>query len=272
LPTYDLLSLRMSLSARHVLRNEQGLSLNDDSKHSEKELMNGKPEILSYASQLFETLGKVIWKAFITFYELKIFLGLVPDDGDKNKRFIPDGGIYLLVRYAIELVRNGIEEIILIVEDKLQGSNDIRFKEKKPKQATGNAIERLGKTFRQAEMCFLAEFYALVVFVSGCDLHHTETISNRLSMMNYFAPNHYVSVSSIEEHSIQEQIDQILPNINVLKKIGPDRKCVASIFVKAHKWDEMDHGSSRWKKDEIVLICCRTLDRVHEVIAKRSDT
>ncbi len=51
----------------------------------------------------------------------------------------PDGGILSLVDV------NGSEYPVLISEVKNQGTNDARTLEGKPKQAKGNAIERLGK-------------------------------------------------------------------------------------------------------------------------------
>jgi type II restriction enzyme len=51
----------------------------------------------------------------------------------------PDGGIL-----SIESDK-GVLYPILITEVKNQGTNDLRANEGKPKQAKGNAIERLGK-------------------------------------------------------------------------------------------------------------------------------
>ena len=51
----------------------------------------------------------------------------------------PDGGILYMV------TKNEQKYPILITEMKNQGTNDLRLKEGKKKQAKGNAIERLGK-------------------------------------------------------------------------------------------------------------------------------
>lgn len=52
--------------------------------------------------------------------------------------------------------------------------------------------------------------------------------------------------------------------IKVCKTNYPDIECLGD--VKAHKWDEMKHGSSLWKKEEIVLICKDVIDKVFSSI------
>ena len=47
-----------------------------------------------------------------------------------------------------------------------------------------------------------------------------------------------------------------------VKKIGG--KCIASVFVKSHKWNEMKHGASLWKKEEQVLLLKHVIDKVLE--------
>ncbi len=53
----------------------------------------------------------------------------------------PDGGVLFLRKKD----DRKFKKILLITEAKRQGTNDIRTKQGKNKQATGNAIERLGK-------------------------------------------------------------------------------------------------------------------------------
>ena len=53
--------------------------------------------------------------------------------------------------------------------------------------------------------------------------------------------------------------------INIKKLCG---KGIASVFVKAHKWNQMEHGSSRWKKNEIVTLCKKAIDQVLETLKK----
>jgi hypothetical protein len=95
--------------------------------------------------------------------------------------------------------------------------------------------------------------FPYVLFASGCDFHHTETIAKRIDMMNFGVPNNYVNITTeTTEEQVQSNIDDIIERINIKKICG---RSIASIFVKAHKWDEMNHGTSCWKKDEQVQRC-----------------
>ena len=106
------------------------------------------------------------------------------------------------------------------------------------------------------------EIFSYVIFASGCDFHSTETIAKRIEMLNMGIPNHYIGIATTTtEEQIQERIDVIILSINVKKICG---KSVVSVFVKAHKWNEMKHGSSMWKKDEQVQILKKVIDKVVE--------
>lgn len=106
------------------------------------------------------------------------------------------------------------------------------------------------------------EIFPYVMFASGCDFHSTETIAKRIEMMNMGFPNHYIEMATtITQEQVQLKIDAIIPSINVKKICG---KSIASVFVKAHKWDEMKHGSSLWQKDEQVKILKKIIDKVLE--------
>ena len=95
----------------------------------------------------------------------------------------PDAGIIL---WKI----NNKHYPIYIGEDKIQGTNDKLFEAGKPKQATGNAIERYFKNVRAEELlCSRLPYFPSVVFASGCDFHHSETIAKRLEAGNYGVPN-----------------------------------------------------------------------------------
>jgi type II restriction enzyme len=59
---------------------------------------------------------------------------------------------------------------ILIAEVKNQGTNDLRAQEGLPKQAKGNAIERLGKNVIGLRTALLREsIFPFVCFGYGCD-------------------------------------------------------------------------------------------------------
>ena len=50
---------------------------------------------------------------------------------------------------------------------------------------------------------------------------------------------------------------EIIENIDIQKK---NNISFAQIFIKAHKWDIMEHGSSMWNENEILDICCKIID------------
>jgi hypothetical protein len=249
------------LSERLSQMNIDGRHLNDDSLPSEGTLTEAMCEVITYAKTLFATIGATVKQIkSITLYECQEYFqkmgGPTPDPKNKKVCMKPDGGILM--------VTLGTERIpILIVEDKVQGTNDNLFQNNKKKQATGNAIERGAKNIRGSEMLFAQqETFPYVLFASGCDFHSSETIAKRIEMMNMGVPNHYIDITpTATPEDIAIKMDAIIGAINVKKLCG---KGIASVFVKAHKWNEMKHGSSRWKKDEIVRICKQVIDKVFE--------
>ena len=244
------LSYKMSdgLSKRLEKMAIGGKHLNDDSKHSEKVLNSAIDDIiLPYARDRFVGYSITQIKS-ISLFECQEFFyksgGPKPNPENSNVSMRPDGGIMIATK-------DGISIPFLIIEDKVQGTNDIRFLNKQDRQSTGNAIERAGKNIRCAEMLFSGlDIFPYLLFASGCDLHHTETISKRIEQMNYGVSNHYININ--------ESINTF--DIDIKKRFGG--KCIFSAFVKAHKYDEMPHGSSAWTKHEIARICCKAIDQI----------
>lgn len=247
------------LSKRLSTLVEGGRRLNDDSSPSEKRLSAAMVDILLYAQEKCKTIGASIsHKKQISLFECQEYFhrvgGPVPDPVNKKVYMKPDGGILMM-----HLKDQDIP--ILIVEDKVQGTNDQLHEQNKKRQATGNAIERGAKNIRGSEMLFAEyDIFPYVIFAAGCDFHSSETIAKRLEMMNMGYPNHYVEVTPTS--SVDIKISEMIPSINIKKRCG---KGIASIFVKAHKWDEMKHGSSNWKKEEMVVICKHIIDQVLEM-------
>jgi hypothetical protein len=253
------------LSERHKQLAEDGRHLTDDSCGSESTMCEAMIDVLRYAKEVFAPMGGIIThKKNITLYECQEFLhkvgGALPDEANKKVSMKPDGGI-LFVTIGEETYP------ILIVEDKVQGTNDVLFEAKKKRQATGNAIERGAKNIRGAEMIFAGmNIFPYVLFASGCDFHSCETIAKRIEMMNMGVPNHSIEVTPEKTQIVlQEEINALIPSIE--KKYGG--RSIASVFVKSHKWDLMKHGSSLWKKEEIVLLCCKIIDLVMKELAKK---
>jgi type II restriction enzyme len=94
----------------------------------------------------------------------------------------PDGGILYLDS------KDGKENFpILITEVKNQGTNDLRLSEGKPKQAKGNAIERLGKNVIGFRTALLHEsIFPFVCFGDGCDFAQSSSILDRVITIAMF--------------------------------------------------------------------------------------
>jgi type II restriction enzyme len=101
-----------------------------------------------------------------------------------NTSFIsPDGGFLFATN------KQGERRIILVSEVKRQGTNDARQDEGLPKQAQGNAIERLGKNLIGIRAIFKNEgVLPFVCFGSGYDFKPSSSILDRVLTMNEFFP------------------------------------------------------------------------------------
>ncbi len=257
------------LRTRIKTMHDGGQHFNDNSKHSEDRLtsvIQGK--IIPHArARITELGGTLTFLKQISLYDvMEIFAqhtGEEIENCPENKKVFmkPDGGIII--------ANIGDKSYpILLTEDKLQGTNDERRAQGLARQATGNAIERAAKNIRGAEMLFGGlPVFPYVLFASGCDLHSSETISKRLEMMNYGVKNNYVEISpstSIEDKATM--VAHVISRINIAKRFGG--RCVASMFVKAHKWDEMEHGASIWTPAEIEAVCMRVIDMAIDNIPK----
>lgn len=260
------MSQSSGLSKRHTQFHKDGHHLCEDSNDSERQLKEAIKEILNYASTLVEDLGGTIeYRTSISLYECQMAFyeagGPKPTSQENTKVSMkPDGGI-------IFAIFDDKKYPIFIGEDKVQGTNDRRLSEGKERQATGNAIERAAKNIRGSEMlCAHMTAFPYVIFASGCDFHQSETIAKRLEMMNMGRPNHYLEITPTSTASKNEmKLKEIIENINVEKILSHG---IASVFVKAHKYDVMKHGSSRWKKDEIVKISKRVIYKTLQSIKK----
>lgn len=247
------------LSERLLQLNIDGNKLNVDSQSSEKRLNEAVAQLLNYCKKTYPDL-QFCHESKITLYDIKSYAGFDfhKKKEDKKISMRPDGGIFYLVKSNSERIP------ILIVEDKIQGTNDLKFKKGQRKDACGNAIERAAKNMKASEMLFFkSKCFPYVIFASGCDFHHTESITSRLTMMNWGFSPHYIEIKPEKENDI----DKILPEINVTKKkIGENELSIASIFVKAHKYDVMEHGSSFWTTEEYYSIIKTIVNQVISLI------
>jgi type II restriction enzyme len=260
-------TLSEGLSDRLTKHYEDGHKLINDSKPSEKNLSEAIEEIMAYLKDKYHYLHATFEvRPTITLYDCEKYQqekwGVEPNPEHEKAFMRPDGGL-------IVMKLNGSDIPILITEDKVQGTNDkkkVKGSTKKP-QSTGNAIERSAKNIRGAEMIFCeSDVFPYVIFGSGCDLHHTETISHRLVMMNYGNPIHYIDITSDStDELIDEKIDSMIANLSIQKQQG---RAVASFFIKGHKWDECEHGASAWTKPQRVKVLKKVVDLALESVLK----
>lgn len=95
----------------------------------------------------------------------------------------PDGGILHIRGKAGDKFMYPV----LIAEVKNQGTNDLRAEEELPKQAKGNAIERLGKNLIGLRAALMREaIFPFVCFGYGCDFEADSSILDRVSTMAMF--------------------------------------------------------------------------------------
>jgi hypothetical protein len=231
---------------------------NASSKKADKRIWKAAENILDYLKKTYPGYEFYLQKQ-ITLYELKSRLNskdLIPREEDKRNSMRPDGGI-IFMKLNLESIP------ILVAEVKQQGRNDVNYKNGVKKKGLGNAIERAAKNLKAAEMMFhSSNLFPYAIFASGCDFHHTESIPSRLTMMNYGFPSHYIEIKP----EVKINMDRILQEIDVTKKMIHGKEIsTASIFVKAHKYDEMEYGSSDWTVDEYFSILKTILNQVLKV-------
>lgn len=76
---------------------------------------------------------------------------------------------------------------VLISEVKNQGTNELRRKEGLPRQARGNAIERLGKNVIGLRAALMREsIFPFVCFGYGCDFEEDSSILDRVTTIAMF--------------------------------------------------------------------------------------
>ena len=128
--------------------------------------------------------------------EIRYMLKLIQEKNTRNefeykyidRTIVPDGGILYLVN------KQTTRKLPLVIaEIKRQGTNKERVAEGKRKQATGNAIERLGKNLTGIKsMMNYEKITPFVCFGWGCDFaqdtDETGTVLSKVVMLNEFYP------------------------------------------------------------------------------------
>lgn len=177
------------MARKHQLRTQRtGTVINNTSVKQETDVVLALRKVESH---LQTTFGKRITLAHERQWGLKDIVGELrhtfPEVGFhhhfETSSIRPDGGILFIKGPADDKLTYPI----LISEVKNQGTNDLRAEEGLPKQAKGNAIERLGKNLIGLRTALLREnIFPFVCFGYGCDFSPDSSILDRVSVMAMF--------------------------------------------------------------------------------------
>ena len=297
-PPLPALNQSEGLSQRHIAMRQGGRTLVDDSNISEGNLKTiiepliewTKAAVLPYGGEIqyFTKLSladlqkKLADPEHIIGAEVSCACDLEATGG-KCKGQSPDAAMNERVSIRpdagiIMWTYKGIQYPLYIGEDKVQGTNDKLYAAGKPRQATGNAIERYFKNVRAEEMlCAHVPYFPSVVFASGCDFHSSETIAKRLEAGNYGTPNHYIEIQSFNTPDAVDTsmtLDTLVKNVSIRKQSRgayAPFAAVSTVCIKAHKWDDLPHNSSLWRPNEYFEVSRRIVSLAIQEVLVHAD-
>ena len=186
---------------------EQHKAKNRLSKHDDKKVAQAMDQVISYLNDrlTLETQGYSL--EYVTSIRLSEMVEII---SSYEKRFEfanltketssmkPDGGILMLRKKADQ----DFKRVVLVVEMKRQGTNDLRRAEGKKQQSRGNAIERLGKNLIGIRATLQYEdITPFVCFGWGVDFAPDSSINDRVITMNEFYPLNRIFVFKREGYS-----------------------------------------------------------------------
>jgi len=169
-------------------KQRKGTVINVTSKKQESNIIKALDQVVKYLCSKFEKKITLIHKN--RWYIKDIVAELrqsYPDVGlhyHFDTTFMqPDGGL-LCIKSKTD---SCFLYPILIAEVKNQGTNVQRAREGLPKQAKGNAIERLGKNLIGLRAALMREsIFPFVCFGYGCDFEKDSSILDRVTTMAMF--------------------------------------------------------------------------------------
>ena len=183
------------MSQHELLRQrfEQHKPKNIQSKKDDKDIYVAAEAVINYLHDRFDMDNN--FENYHLEYDNKIkisdMIGFIKKKGirtefytyDDTRAIFPDGGVIYLVDE-----KEDIKYPLVIAEVKHQGTNKERVKEGKEKQATGNAIERLGKNLTAIKTYMHYEnITPFVCFGHGCDFAEDQlTVLSKIWCLNEF--------------------------------------------------------------------------------------
>ena len=178
-------------------RTEQHKPKNKKSKDDDKNIYVAAERVMSYLRERFDNnVFSGFELRFEHYIQLSDMINFIKVSSKKHgngredfykydtiRKIVPDGGV-------VYLIKNGdyIKYPLVIAEAKHQGTNKERMSEGKAKQATGNAIERLGKNLTAIRAYMHYEnITPFVCFGYGCDFAENETtVLTKVHSLNEF--------------------------------------------------------------------------------------
>jgi type II restriction enzyme len=184
------------MSHKDELRNQRaGTIINAKSRPMEKDAIVAVQQVETYIMEKFHVT--LCHESNLYLSDIVCELRERYKDVDFSYKFDtssmrPDGGILSVVSCD-----DSTKYPILITEVKNQGTNDLRAREGKTKQAKGNAIERLGKNVIGFRTALLHEsIFPFVCFGDGCDFAPDSSILDRVITISMFGELNKIRVQN----------------------------------------------------------------------------
>ncbi len=177
------------MARKHQLRDQRaGTVINLTSKKQESDVIKALVEVVDHLRGKFAKKISLVHEKQWYLKDIVAQLRHSYPDTEFYHHFDsssirPDGGIL----YIQGKTGDTLTFPILIAEVKNQGTNELRAQEGLPKQAKGNAIERLGKNLIGLRTALMREsIFPFVCFGYGCDFEAKSSILDRVSTMAMF--------------------------------------------------------------------------------------
>jgi len=177
------------MARKHQLREQRaGTVINVTSRRQESDIIRALTQVVLHINTRFSKRVTLAHESQWYLKDIVRELQLTYPDTDFHYHFDtssirPDGGILFIQGKPDDKLTYPI----LIAEVKNQGTNDLRANEGLPRQARGNAIERLGKNLIGLRAALLREsIFPFVCFGYGCDFEPDSSILDRVTTMAMF--------------------------------------------------------------------------------------
>ncbi len=170
---------------------------NRDSARSDKAIHAAMQDCIGYLEErMSDNLDgyNLVFDTKLSYRQLITMIGVAGHRVEFDQTFLdrtikPDGGVIWLLKEGDDDYRR----LVLVSEIKKQGTNKERLAEGRPRQAQGNAIERLGKNLIGIRAAMNHEdLTPFVCFGWGCDFvedyDKSSFVMSKVSMMNEFYP------------------------------------------------------------------------------------